>query len=440
MSFGGIFCKNRDKTKELRINQLENYKRMKIKNYIKSVFTLSLTVVMFWMFSLIGCGGPDKIKALVVTGQNNHNWSLSSKNLKTILETTSLFDVEMAVSPEGGGDMTAFHPAFAKYQVVVLDYNGEAWPEETQRDFEKYMKNGGGLVVYHAANNPFPEWKAFNEMIGVGGWGDRDEQDGPYVYWEKDKFVRDTSPGKAGSHGEAHPYKVTIRNQEHPVTKGLPVQWMHAKDELYNHLRGPAQNMDILATAYDDTTYNGSGHDEPVLMAIQYGKGRVFHTILGHAGNDTDVFPAMQCVGFIVTLQRGAEWAATGKVTQTIPADFPNSVSVHKWENFVPMILEELMDRVVVYKVGKSRKYLADLSNRIRMSDGSEATLAEFEKSMIDMLQSDATIDSKKYICKELSWMGSEHSIPILKSLLEDGEMSDMAAYALHRLDPSALK
>jgi len=413
---------------------------MKLRNYIKSVFALFLTATIFWIFGLTGCGGSKKIKALVVTGQNNHHWSLSSKNLKTILESTELFDVDMAISPEKGKDMAGFRPAFDKYQVVIMDYNGDAWAGGTQKDFEEYVQNGGGVVIYHAADNSFPEWKAYNEMIGVGGWGNRDEQSGPYVYWEKGKFVRDTSPGKAGSHGEQHPYQVVIRNKEHPVTKGLPERWMHAKDELYNHLRGPAQNMDILATAYDDTTYRGSGHNEPVLMAIQYGKGRIFHTILGHAGNDTEVFPAMQCVGFIVTLQRGAEWAATGAVTQPIPVDFPNAVSVHKWENFVPFLIEELMDRVVVYKIGKSRKYLADFSNRIRKSDRSASTLAEFEKLMIKVLKSDATIDSKKYLCKELSWMGSEKSIPVLKSLLKDKEMSDMAAYALQRLDPMALK
>lgn len=379
------------------------------------------------------------IKALIVTGQNNHNWPVSSKNLETILESANLFEVDMAVSPEQGSDMVDFQPAFKEYQVVVLDYNGDSWADETKKDFEEYVKNGGGVVVYHAADNAFPDWKAYNEMIGIGGWGNRDEKAGPYVYWENGKVVRDDSPGKAGSHGDQHPYKVTIRDSDHPVTKGLPAQWMHAKDELYSHLRGPAQNMDILATAYDDTTFRGTGHDEPVLMAIQYGKGRIFHTTMGHVGSDGK-YPAMQCVGFIVTLQRGAEWAATGRVTQEVPKDFPNAVSVHKWENFVPLTIDELMDRVVVYKTGKSRKYLFDLSNRIRKSDGSTDAYVKYEEVMIKALKSEATTDSKKYICKELSWMGSEKSVPILKSLLEDEEMSDMAAYALQRLDPVALK
>ena len=103
---------------------------------------------------------------------------------------------------------------------------------------------------------------------------------------------------------------------------GLPSKWMHAKDELYDSLRGPARNMTVLASAFSDKATGGSGEDEPLLMTVSYGKGRIFHSALGHD------LPALKCVGFIVTLQRGAEWAATGKVTQKIPADFPTAEEV----------------------------------------------------------------------------------------------------------------
>src|SRR5262249_27815616 len=163
-----------------------------------------------------------------------------------------------------------------------------------------------------AADNAFPEWKEYNKMIGVGGWGGRSEKDGPYVRFRDGKFVRDTMPGRGGNHGKRHPFKVVIRDPKHPITRGLPIEWMHAEDELYEKLRGPAENMQVLATAWADPATGGSGENEPMLMTISYGNGRVFHTVLGHN------VEAMQCAGFIVTLQRGTEWAATGKVTQKV--------------------------------------------------------------------------------------------------------------------------
>jgi hypothetical protein len=119
------------------------------------------------------------------------------------------------------------------------------------------------------------------------------------------------------------PFQIAIRDTGHPITKGLPPMWMHQGDELYNSLRGPGENMTVLATAHSDPLPGtGTNRDEPMLMVLSYGKGRAFHTILGH-----DV-SAMSCLGFIATFQRGTEWAATGNVTQKVPANFPTADSV----------------------------------------------------------------------------------------------------------------
>jgi type 1 glutamine amidotransferase len=159
-------------------------------------------------------------------------------------------------------------------------------------------------------------------MIGIGGWRNRNEAAGPYWYMQDGKLVSDSKPGPAGMHGARLPYQVKTQQPEHPIMKGLPAAWMHVPDELYGMLRGPGKNMTVLATAHSDVKNRGTGHEEPMLMVLRYGKGRIFHTVMGH-----DV-AALSCVGFITTFQRGTEWVATGKVTQKIPANFPNAKNV----------------------------------------------------------------------------------------------------------------
>ncbi|HUY88836.1 MAG TPA: ThuA domain-containing protein [Pirellulales bacterium] len=281
-------------------------------------------------FSLFAClltpalaAAEAKLKALIVDGQNNHDWKATTPLLKKHLEDSGRFTVDVATSPPSGQNMSGFQPDFAAYDVVVSNYNGDAWPKSTQDALAKFVSEGGGLVVVHAADNAFPEWKEYNRMIGVGGWGGRNEKSGPYVRYRDGKFVRDPSPGGGGSHGTQHPFMVVVRDGKHPITAGLPSSWLHEKDELYDRLRGPAENLTVLATAFAAKEQHGSGEHEPMLMVVDYGQGRVFHSTLGHSPQ------AMQCVGFIVTLQRGAEWAATGKVTQhELPKDFPTADKV----------------------------------------------------------------------------------------------------------------
>jgi len=262
------------------------------------------------------------IKVLLVDGQNNHKWQETTPILVDYLKKAGLFEVDVATSPPKGEDMSSFRPEFADYDVVVSNYNGAPWSDQAQDDFEKFVRKGGGFVSVHAANNAFPNWKVYNQMIGIGGWGGRNEKSGPYVrYWEG-KIIKDISPGRGGSHGRQHAFQIEARDPEHPIMKGLPEKWMHAQDELYDRLRGPASKLHVLATAYSSKDTGGSGFNEPMLMTIEHGAGRVFHTTLGH------YLPAMKCVGFQTTFLRGVEWAATGQVTQPVPANFPTAENV----------------------------------------------------------------------------------------------------------------
>ena len=276
----------------------------------------------------------QKMRVLIVDGQNNHAWQQTTPLLKQILESSGRFTVDVATTPPARGrggrraaaadatpaDMSTFQPKFSDYQAVVSNYNGERWSSETEQAFESYVVGGGGFVTYHAANNSFPDWPAYNRICGLGGWGGRNEASGPLVYLnEAGEVQRDTSPGRGGSHGPQHEFQVRTRDAEHPIMKGLPPVWMHTRDELYDRLRGPAESMHILATAYSSPEQRGTGRHEPMLMTIDYGKGRVFHTALGHADY------SVKSVGFIATFTRGTEWAATGKVTIPIPNDFPTA-------------------------------------------------------------------------------------------------------------------
>lgn len=279
-------------------------------------------LLVFWAVCSVVYAEP-KLKALIIEGQNNHGvWPKTTKMMKQYLEATGLFSVDVATTAKTGTDPN-FKPDFQKYQLVVSNYNGADWPQETQKAFVQFVRDGGGFAVVHAADNPFGDWKEYNEMIGLGGWGGRSEKSGPYVYLnDQGELVRDTSAGGGGSHGAQHPFTVIIRNDQHPITKGMPREWLHAQDELYDRLRGPAENMQVLATAFADKSKGGTGRHEPMILTVQYGKGRVFHTPMGHGDY------SQECVGFILTFQRGCEWAATGNVTQAIPSDFPTADKV----------------------------------------------------------------------------------------------------------------
>ena len=339
-------------------------------------------ILLFLFCIVVSCGQQkkevpkttsSKLKALIIDGQNNHYvWPKTSMMMKDYLEETDLFTVEIhrmdsvwlgikynETRPEPYTSFLEKYPLdsseyeisnnpiktsdftfdFSRFDVVISNLGADSplWPEKTRRAFENYVSSGGGFVVVHAANNAWGDWNEFNKMIGLGAWGGRDENTGPYVYYnDKDEIIKDSNKGVCGSHGPEYEFQLTTRAPEHPIMKGLPSKWLHTQDELYERMRGPFENTTILATAFADVEKNappwnpsvkGLGQHVPQLMAIKYGKGRVFHSTLGHFDY------SMQCTGFITTLQRGVEWAATGAVTQAVPVDFPseNTTKSRNW-------------------------------------------------------------------------------------------------------------
>lgn len=295
------------------------------RSQLTSIVAASAVALMTPVSASAQTAGPGSIHVMLLTGQSSiyHDWEKSSRTIEQILDATGLFDVEVVRTPAEGA-MADFSPPWTEFDVVVMDYDGDAWPAATQEAFEAYLAGGGGLVLVHAADNAFPDWPEFQLMSGVGGWRGRDESAGPMLRWRDGRARLDTGRGTA-LHPPQHDFRIITRAAEHPVMRGLPPVWMQANDELYSQLRGPAENVTILATAKADESMRGAtGEHEPMLMTIRYGQGRVFHTTLGHvAPSDELPVATMSSVGFIVTLQRGTEWAATGRVTQDVPDDFP---------------------------------------------------------------------------------------------------------------------
>ena len=304
---------------------------------MRTLHNLFVVAILLLVTLCSACTGKP-IQGVIITGQNNHNWPVSHQAIKMTLENSGLFKMDVAISPASGEDMSGFDVDFCKYKLVVLDYNGDPWPEKMNAAFLDFVRNGGGVVVYHAADNSFTDWKEYNEIIALGGWGGRNEKSGPYVYWKDGGLTRDETPGSGGSHGARHEYVMNRRDSEHPIVKGLPENWKHASDELYDRMRGPGNIDALLYTAYSSPETGGSGREEPLVFTVRYGKGRIFHTMLGHCGETLEDNPAMQCAGFQTMLLRGSEWCATGKVKQKVPADFPTETQVSLRPDYKPVI------------------------------------------------------------------------------------------------------
>lgn len=299
------------------------------------------------------------IKVLIVDGRNNHNWETTTDALRATLEATQRFEVTVTTAPEStsspglrdprdadassqekfskaaqihrllnlpsqeadGKAWQTWLPDFSAYDCVVLNYNGNTWPEPMQKAFVKYIKDGGGALLIHAANNAFSGWDEYNDIIGMGwrkaGYGKAikvDDATGK-TYIDKD--------AQNSAHGSKHPFQIKVRAPDHPIMKDIPAAWMHGRDELYHNMRGPAENLTVLSSAYADPKERGTGKHEPMTWEVTYGKGRSIVTSMGHFWRGDTLWDSLYCVGFQTIIARSCEYLATGAVTIPVPDSFP---------------------------------------------------------------------------------------------------------------------
>ena len=266
-------------------------------------------------------------KVLLLSGQNNHSWQRTTPLVEDILKESGLFTVDLSITPPQGADKTiwdTWRPNFAQYDVVLNNYFGDAWPEPVQSSFLSYIQEGGTCLILHAANNAFEGWKPFEDMVGLL-W--RNNTYGERLYYDDDgEIIRvPVGEGPGAGHGKIHDWAITVRDNQHPILKGMPSEWMHAHDELYHGQRGPARNVNILATAFSSEESGGTGKHEPVVWWVASGKGKVLTFLPGHLWPAQPEDTSYRCVGLRTMLQRSTEWLATGNVTVPIPDDFPSA-------------------------------------------------------------------------------------------------------------------
>jgi len=285
-----------------------------------------MRILLFVLAVQLLAAEPPRLRVLIVDGVNNHDWQAGTRGLRQILEASGRFTVAVSTSPDReapAAEWEQWRPDFAKFDVVISNFNGGhldsglRWPAPVEAALLKYLRAGGGLVLFHAANNAFLNWPEYQEMAGLL-W--RDPKFGPGLIVNERHRVETVPAGEGPKpgHGPRHDFQMEILDPQHPITQGLPAKWLHPYEQLTHGQHGPAEGLKILTFAWS----KDSKRNEPMDWVRRYGRGRVYVTMLGHTWPQ-EPNPNYDCVGFQTLVARGTEWAATGKVTIPTPVDLP---------------------------------------------------------------------------------------------------------------------
>jgi len=292
----------------------------------------SIVVALFFAATMAASAADAKIRVLIVDGFSNHDWQQTTELIRRILAPSGLFDVSVSTAPQttNAVDWAAWRPKFSGYDVVIQTCNdishGPKWPEPVQKDFEDFVRKGGGVYIFHSAENAFVGWKEYEQMVGLC-WRKADY--GTAIRVNDDGTLVRIPPGEGGNtgHGKRGDVLVT-RLGDDPIHSGMPRAWLSPDMEVYFFARGPAENMTVLACARDYKP--GEGMLWPVEWTTTYGKGRVYISTYGHVWKGDVDPPAMRCAAVQTILPRAVQWLAQKPVTIPVPEDFPgtNAVSV----------------------------------------------------------------------------------------------------------------
>jgi type 1 glutamine amidotransferase len=252
---------------------------MKIFGNTLHVKTSSVLLLMVGIVvSIVMSGGANgmirrrTIRVVIVTGEDTHPghvWKETSVELKTILEANKKFQVTIEADPN-----FLATDGLSVYDVAVFDFrnaNPLAQDEKAKANLLEFLNKGKGLVTVHWANGAFPYWPEYNNIVG------------------RSQILH---------HDRRGPFMVKIIDHDSPITKGMTD--FQTDDELYYDNKEGNLPIHTLASAHSTI----KDADFPMALTLQYGKGRVFNTPLGH-----DV-KALQVPEVGELIRRGTAWAA----------------------------------------------------------------------------------------------------------------------------------
>jgi len=376
--------------------------------------TVGLAILVTGMMAqrAFPAGEPAKLRVLIFSGLNNHDWRSTTPVIKKMFTDCARF-VRVDVTE----DPATLNPAtLSEYDVLVSNWTPypetrRTWRPESEAAFLDFVRKGGGLVVIHAAACTFQDWPEFQQLIAL------------------------TWKANHTAHGTYHTFKVSVEDQAHPIARGLTD--FYTTDELYHQMVQMAeQPLHVVFKAFSAKEQAGTGKHEPVLVCTELGRGRGVNLVLGHDA-------AAMGAGFKTLLLRSAEWAATGQVTLPPPALWPSTPAAM---TAAGIDVNATLRAVARYKFGDERKPLAALqelvfyANSLAGNDpqGFRGVLAD---RMAALLTSpDATPAAKSFICGQLADIATEKQAVALNGLLADSQhVADAALRALEQIPGSTV-
>lgn len=419
--------------------------------------TIRRAMMMLLALAALLCAPPARaaaapIRTLLLSGDNNHDWKTTTPYLKQILEQSGRFTVDVTEHPE-----TMTPQMLAPYDLVLSNWTNypdrtRVWGPVAEQALFSFVRDGKGFALFHAAAATFPDWPEFAKLAGAG--------------WVPRIAGR---PNYGSGHGARHTFKIEVINKQHPITQGL--QDFYANDELWHRLAA-VPGVTTLTQAFSALDKGGTGHNEPMSIVHDYGKGRVFFLVPGH-----DV-TAMSSPAWRTLMLRGAEWAATGKVTiaplgpwpstpESVPAPAPKpakakkakapkakqgarkaapapvapaasaapELDLSKLKANLPQDPDALITALASLKESQSPVSFDQYELALQSAVGADAAKqAALAAKLASALAGQSTEDARRFFIRQLGVFGSAREVPPLAALLKVPNLAEAALAALERI------